>query len=81
VGVEEPAGETVAVSGTGPEKRLNAFIVIFEVPDLLGSMVTLPGVAFRVKLGAQNWPAKHEILQPVSACNSHPEKEWPCSVA
>jgi hypothetical protein len=50
VGAEETMGETVAVRGTGPEKRLNTFTVIVELADLPGSIVTLLGFAFREKL-------------------------------
>jgi hypothetical protein len=50
VGVEETVGETVAVRGTDPEKRLNTFTVIFETADLPGSIVMLLGFALREKL-------------------------------
>jgi len=45
VGVVEPVGVTVAVSGTGPEKRLDVFIVMVELADLPGRRVRVFGLA------------------------------------
>ncbi len=48
VGVEDPVGVTVAFTGTGPENRLNVFIVIVEFADLPGSKVRVFGLALSV---------------------------------
>jgi hypothetical protein len=45
VGVEVPEGVTVAVRGTGPEKRLDVFMVIVELADLPGRRVRVLGLA------------------------------------
>jgi hypothetical protein len=48
VGVEGPEGVMVAFTGTGPEKRLNVFIVTVEFADLPGSRVRVFGLALSV---------------------------------
>ena len=68
VGLEGPEGETVAVRGTGPEKRLDAFMVIVELTALPGRVVTDFGLALSEKLG--DTPCN---LQAVSGCISQPE--------
>jgi hypothetical protein len=54
VGVDGPEGVTVAVRGTGPEKRLKVFTVMVELADLPGRSVKLLGLELSVKVGAQN---------------------------
>jgi hypothetical protein len=72
VGAEGPDGETVAVRGMGPEKRLEVLMVMLEVADLPGVMVTAFGLALiESRLGGVL-----DILQAVRGCISHPEKLW-----
>jgi hypothetical protein len=74
VGFEEPEGVTVAVRGTGPEKRLKVLIVMVEFADFPGRRVRVFGLALSEYDGAQNWPPRQEILQAVRGCISQPEK-------
>jgi hypothetical protein len=48
VGVEGPEGETVAVRGTGPEKRLNVLMVMVEFFFSPGIMVKVFGLELSV---------------------------------
>jgi hypothetical protein len=48
VGVDEPNGVTVAFIGTGPENKLNVFIVMVEFADLPGRRVRVLGPALRL---------------------------------
>jgi hypothetical protein len=54
VGVEDPVGVTVAVRGTGPEKRLYVLIVIVELADFPGRSVRVLGLALGWKIGGQS---------------------------
>jgi hypothetical protein len=76
VGVEGLDGVTVAVRGTGPEKRLKLFMVMVEFAELPGRRVRVFGAGLSENDGAQNWPPRQEILQAVSGCISQPEKAW-----
>lgn len=69
-GVVESAGVTVAVNGSGPEKRLNVFTVMFDAMDLPGSTVTVDGFELSVNAGATP-----DNLHAVSAWSSQPENE------
>jgi hypothetical protein len=75
-GVLDPEGVTVAVRGRGPEKRLNVFTVMLDIPDFPGSIVTVVG--FELSLNAGETP---DNRQAVSACSSHPEYECDGSFA
>jgi hypothetical protein len=44
---------TVAIRGTGPEKRLKVFMTIVELADLLGRRVSVFGLALSANAGAQ----------------------------
>lgn len=51
VGLVESTGVTVAVRGRGPEKRLKVLIVMFDVTDFPGRVVTTLGFALSEKAG------------------------------
>jgi len=68
VGLAGPEGVTVAVRGTGPEKRLDVFRVMVELTAWPGRIVTVFGLALSEKLG--DTPCN---LQAVSGCISQPE--------
>lgn len=68
VGLAGPEGVTVAVRGTGPEKRLDVFMVMVELTAWPGRIVTVFGLALSEKLG--DTPCN---LQAVSGCISQPE--------
>ena len=69
VGLEGPEGVTVAVRGSGPENRLEVFIVTVALTPLPGRVVTVFGFVLSEKLG--DTPCS---LHAVSGCSSHPEK-------
>ena len=56
VGSEGLVGVTVALRGTGPEKRLNVLMVIVEFAFWPGTRVREVGLEFSVKIWLQNWP-------------------------
>jgi hypothetical protein len=68
---EGPVGEIAAVKSTRPEKRLNELIVMLDVAEFPGRIVTLLGLGLREKPGGTP-----ESLHPVSGCNSHPDRLW-----
>jgi hypothetical protein len=63
-----PRGETVVLSGSDPEKRLNELIVMFDTADWPGRIGMGFGLAEREK--SADTP---DNLQAVNACISHPE--------
>jgi hypothetical protein len=64
-----PVGDTVAVRLRSPENMLNEWIVMLEVVEPPGRMVTGFGFALREKSAGVL-----ENLQAVIGCSSHPEK-------
>jgi hypothetical protein len=64
-----PDGDTVAVRLRGPEKRLYEWMVMLEITELPGRIVTGFGFAVREKSAGV-----FENLQAVSGCSSQPEK-------
>lgn len=69
LGLEGPEGVTVADRGSGPENRLEVFIVTVAFTALPGRVVTDFGLALSEKPG--DTPCS---LHAVSGCSSHPEK-------
>lgn len=63
-----PKGETVVLSGSDPEKRLNELIVMFETAKWPGRIGMGFGLAEREK--SAETP---DNLQAVNACISQPE--------
>jgi hypothetical protein len=64
-----PEGETVALRGRDPEKILNEWMVILEITDFPGRIVSGFGLALREKSAGV-----FENLHAVSGCSSQPEK-------